>query len=65
MNNDRDLLLVSVFTFFTVALWIFFEILKTVKTSTVSATRTQIVVPLSPNIDIQTVQTLESKITYQ
>ncbi len=63
-NSDRDLLLISVFTFFTVALWVFFEILKTVKTTTVTATTAQIVVPLSPKIDEQTMTDLQNKKQY-
>lgn len=64
-NSDRDLLLVSVFTFLTVALWVFFEVLKTAKTSTLSATSTQIVAPLSPNIDRTTITTLEQKKAFE
>ncbi|KKW10301.1 MAG: hypothetical protein UY49_C0027G0003 [Microgenomates group bacterium GW2011_GWC1_49_7] len=63
-NADRDLLLISVFTFFTVTLWIFFEVLKTAKTTTVSPTTAQIVTPLSPNVDMNTIQTLEAKKAY-
>lgn len=51
MENDRDLLLVSVFTFLTVSLWIFFELVKTTKTTTVSSTVKQVVIPFSSNID--------------
>ncbi len=54
MDNDRDLLLISVFTFFTVSLWITFELLKTYKTTTVSQTTQEIVVPLNAKIDIDT-----------
>jgi hypothetical protein len=54
MDNDRDLLLISVFTFFTVCLWITFELLKTFKTTTVSQSTQQIVVPLTAKIDIDT-----------
>lgn len=54
MDNDRDLLLISVFTFFTVCLWITFELLKTFKTTTVSQTTQQIVIPLTAKIDIET-----------
>jgi hypothetical protein len=62
--NDRDLVLISVFTFFTVSLWIVFEVLKTIKTTTVTSSTAQIVVPLSPKIDTQTVTLLESKKMY-
>jgi hypothetical protein len=63
-GNDRDLLLISVFTFFTVTLWVFFEVLKTVKTTTVTAQVTQSVVPLSPKIDAQILQTIATKKSY-
>ena len=64
MQNDRDLLLISVFTFFTVSLWITFELLKTVKTTTVPTTTQQIVVPLSSAIDIDTLTKITNKRVY-
>jgi len=64
MQNDRDLLLISIFTFFTVSLWITFELLKTVKTTTVSTTTQQIVVPLSSAIDIDTLTKITNKRVY-
>jgi hypothetical protein len=60
-NSDRDLVLISVFTFFTVTLWIFFEILKTIKTTTVTPEITQTIAPLSPKIDVDTIEMLEEK----
>lgn len=63
-GGDRDLLLISVFTFFTVTLWVFFEVLKTAKTTTVTASTTEIVLPLNPKIDAQTVQTVANKKQY-
>ena len=64
MDNDRDLLLISVFTFFTVCLWITFELLKTVKTTTVSATTQQIIIPLSSKIDVHTLSAIANKKVY-
>jgi len=64
MDNDQDLLLISVFTFFTITLWITFELLKTVKTTTVSRTTQQIVVPLNPKIDIDTLTVITNKKVY-
>lgn len=64
MENDQDLLLISVFTFFTITLWITFELLKTVKTTTVAQTTQQIVVPLNPKIDIDTLTTITNKRVY-
>lgn len=64
MDNDRDLLLISVFTFFTVCLWITFELLKTVKTTTVASTTQQIVIPLTATIDIDTLTAISNKKVY-
>ena len=64
MKNDRDLLLISVFTFFTVTLWVVFEVHKTVKTTTVTPHITQIVIPLSPKIETQALQTISAKKEY-
>lgn len=50
-KNDRDLLLVAVFTTFTIMLWIFFELVKTTKESTVTRPTQQIVTPLTSKID--------------
>ncbi len=64
MNNDRDLLLVSIFTFMTVTLWITFALLKTVKTTTIGASTEQIVIPLSPKIDTDTITIITNSKTY-
>jgi hypothetical protein len=61
MNNDRDLLVISIFTFFTVCLWITFELLKTFKTTTVSQTTQQIITPLDPKIDGEVLNTIANK----
>lgn len=64
MDNDRDLLFVSIFTFVTVTLWITFELLKTAKTTTVATSTQQIIVPLSPKIDIDTINIVINSKTY-
>ncbi len=64
MENDRDLLLVSIFTFFTVLLWISFELIKTAKTTTVTMPVAQIVTPLSATIDTQVLLGLKERKTY-
>ncbi len=61
MNNDRDLLLISVFTFLTVSLWIFFELVKTAKTTTVSTNVQKIITPFSPEIDTDTLTNLVNR----
>jgi hypothetical protein len=63
-GNDRDLLLISVFTFFTVTLWVFFEVVKTAKTTTVAPQTTQSIVPLSPKLDSQVIQIIGTKKQY-
>ncbi len=62
--SDRDILLVAVFTFLTVFLWVFFELVKTIKTTTVSATVQQIITPFSPLIDTQTLDALAKRPVY-
>lgn len=64
MEQDRDILLVSVFTFFTVGLWIFFELVKTVKTTTVSSTVQQVITPLTAKIDTDILTILENRKKY-
>lgn len=64
MDNDRDLLLISVFTFVTVSLWITFELLKTAKTTTLTRATQQIVIPLSPKIDTNTLEMITNSKTY-
>lgn len=60
-HNDRDLLLVAIFTTFTILLWIFFELVKTTKTSTVARPVQQAVTPLTSKIDIDIFDTLEQR----
>jgi len=64
MDNDRDLLLVSLFTFFTVLIWISFELIKTAKTTTVTIPIQQIVTPLSATIDTSVISQLKERKTY-
>jgi len=64
MKSDRDLFLISLFTFVTVLSWIFFELVKTTKTSTVSAPVTQLVTPLTPTLDTDTLVILSNKKAY-
>ncbi|EKD87409.1 MAG: hypothetical protein ACD_36C00092G0002 [uncultured bacterium] len=61
MDNERDLLLISLFTLFTVSFWIFFELIKTTKTSTVPATVSKILVPLSPTLETDVFESLEKR----
>ena len=61
MDNDRDILLITILTFFTVFAWIFFELVKTTRTSTVSEQTQQLLKPLNTNIDTDTFQILETR----
>jgi hypothetical protein len=60
-NNERDLFLISIFTFITVCFWITFEFLKTIKTTTVSTDVQQLITPLTPSIDTATLEVLKKK----
>lgn len=64
MNDDRDLLLVALFTFLTVTLWIFFQLVKTTKTTTVPRPVQQILAPLTPKFDTDILTVLEKRKTY-
>jgi hypothetical protein len=64
MENERDLLIISIFTFFTITLWVTFELLKTIKTTTVTPTTQQLVIPLNPKIDIDTLTSIANKKNY-
>lgn len=63
-NNDRDLLLISIFTCLTVGLWVFFELVKTVKTTTVSQSVTQVIAPFTPKLDTDILTILSQKKVY-
>lgn len=64
MDEERDLLLVSIFTTLTIFLWIFFELVKTTKTSTISTAVAQVVSPLTSKIDTGILDTLEQRKTF-
>ncbi len=63
-DADRDILLVSVFTFLTVLSWIFFELVKTAKTTTVTASVRQAITPLNPELDTGILTILEERQSY-
>jgi hypothetical protein len=65
MKEDRDLLLVAIFTALTIFLWVFFELVKTTKTSTLSSSLQQVITPLSAKIDTSVLDILESRNTYE
>ena len=63
-DNDRDLLLVSIFTFLTVFAWVFFELVKTVKTTTIEAPVQQVIQPLNPKLDTGILDILQQRQEY-
>jgi len=63
-ESDQDLLLIAVFTFITVVLWIYFELVRTTKTSTNTSTVNQLIVPLTPKLDTDTLNILTTKKQY-
>jgi hypothetical protein len=64
MNEDRDILLIAIFTTVTILLWVFFELVQTTKTSTVATPLQKVVLPLSSKIDTSVLDTLEAKQTF-
>ncbi len=63
-DTDRDILLLSVFTFMTVGLWIFFELVKTAKTTTVTTSVREIITPFNPKIDTDILTIVNNRQVY-
>lgn len=63
-ESDRDLLLITIFTFITVLLWIYFELVRTTKTSTNAPVVNQLIIPLTPKLDTDTLNILTTKKIY-
>lgn len=64
MDSDRDIVLISIFTFLTVSLWVFFEFVKTVKTTTIAPSVQQVIAPFSPTIDVGLLIEIANRKTY-
>lgn len=64
MDDDNNLLLIAVFTTLTIFSWIFFELVKTTKTSTLSSAVQRISNPLTSKIDVEIINELEMKQTF-
>ena len=64
MDDDNNLLLIAVFTTLTIFSWVFFELVKTTKTSTVTSTVKLLSAPLSSKIDVDIITDLEAKQTF-
>lgn len=65
MQNDKDMLLVAILTFITVFLWIFFEITKTTRTSTVSQSYQEVLSPINPDVDYDTIENIKLRQSYR
>jgi hypothetical protein len=65
MEDDRDLLLVAVFTTLTILLWVFFELVKTTQTTTVARPVQQAVTPLTSKIDTDILDVLEKRNSFE
>jgi len=65
LTNDRDLLLIAIFTTLTIMLWVFFDLVQTSKTSTVNQPLRKAVLPLSSKIDTEVLDILEAKQTFE
>jgi hypothetical protein len=65
MENDRDILLIAMFTFLTVFVWIFAELFKTSQTSTIQPATKQIITPLQTKIDTEVFQILNQRKNYK
>ncbi len=63
MDEERDLLLVTIFTTLTIFLWVFFELVKTSKTSSIATPLQKVVSPLTGKIDITVIDELEKRST--
>jgi hypothetical protein len=63
-EDDRDLLLIAVFTTLTISLWIFFELVKTTKESTIAAPVQKAVTPLTSKIDTDVLNIIETRQTF-
>jgi retron-type reverse transcriptase len=63
MDEERDLLLVAVFTTLTIFLWVFFELVKTSKTSSIATPLQQVVSPLTSKIEVEVIDELEKRST--
>ncbi len=65
MENDRDILLVAIFTFFTVFVWIGFELFQTSKTSTIPESTMVLLKPLESKMDTEVLSIIEQKAVYK
>jgi predicted negative regulator of RcsB-dependent stress response len=65
MDNDRDILLIAMLTFLTVFAWIFFDLVQTSKTSTITASTATLLKPISSKIDQETINALGTRVIFR
>lgn len=65
MENDHDILLISIFTCITVFAWICFELIQTSKTSTIPEATQKLLVPLNANIDTKILTDIQNRTNYK
>ncbi len=61
MIQQRDLLILSVFTFITVFIWIVTDVYHAVVTSQITEVQQQLIMPLNPKIDEVVMQNIRSR----
>ena len=59
--NRKEIVILSVITFLTVLVWIFFGIYHAKKTSTITPAQLKQVVPLTPTFDNDIIRKLKSR----
>lgn len=59
--TSKDWLILSVFTFLTVAIWTVYDIYHVVVTSTITPVQKELISPLTPNLDAEVINILKSK----
>jgi hypothetical protein len=65
MQKEREILLLSIFTFLTILLWIVFELTKTYKTTTITSNTTNLIKPFNPKIDVSLIESISKRVSYE
>ena len=61
MRSDKDILIISIFTFLTVITWIFVDFVKTIETPVQTNVSEELLAPLPETIDTGILDELESR----
>ena len=64
MKSEKDILFIAMITFITVTVWIFVELAKTRTETVVSESAKEILMPLNPEFDTETLEKLNEKRIY-